>query len=400
MGNSDKIKRIYFADNISVAHQKIIDQFNTRYSGQIEVIPIDLPFTVFNTNERKELIARALRGKNSRIDIFAVDLIWLPRFAKWAEPLGAYIPESDLNKLLPQALSTCYFEDQLVGIPLYIDVGILYYRRDLLENLPNYNQIRTMLEKSITWEQMLKIYNDHFVNKPFYMFQGASYEGLICNYIEILGGNNGQLYSGNKFQLTSPEALQSCQFMVDLIYKYQVTPPIATSFTENESYLYALSNDIPFIRGWPSFTSNISVFPEDSAKVNNLVIAQLPHFQGKNPATVFGGWNLMIAKDSAEKEAASLFLQYVYSEDAQKILYEYGGYLPIRTDIYEDEVYCRENSSLLQLKSIMDSGIHRPALINYTRISDILSQTINKTLTGKQTVPEAMGLALELINGL
>ncbi len=76
--------KIYFADNMSKAHLTLIDRFNRLHKDEIEIVPIDLPFSKFTTNERKELIARSLRDKDSRIDIFAVDKIWVPRFAKWA----------------------------------------------------------------------------------------------------------------------------------------------------------------------------------------------------------------------------------------------------------------------------------------------------------------------------
>src|SRR5512140_3173445 len=75
--------RVYFADNISKAHRVIIAEFNKRHAGSIEVVPVDLPFDKFSTNERKELLARSLRSKSDKIDIFAVDLIWVPRFARW-----------------------------------------------------------------------------------------------------------------------------------------------------------------------------------------------------------------------------------------------------------------------------------------------------------------------------
>ena len=83
--------RIYFADNISVAHEALIKRFNEIYRGEIEVIPVNLPFSKFSTNERKELLVRSLRSKSDLIDVLAVDLIWVPRFAKWCEPLDIHI---------------------------------------------------------------------------------------------------------------------------------------------------------------------------------------------------------------------------------------------------------------------------------------------------------------------
>ena len=81
--SDNHITEIYFADNISIAHQALIDRFNLEYKNKIKVIPINLPFTKFSTNERNELLARTLRSNSSRIDVFSVDLIWVPRFAIW-----------------------------------------------------------------------------------------------------------------------------------------------------------------------------------------------------------------------------------------------------------------------------------------------------------------------------
>ena len=74
-----RIVRIQFADNISSAHLQVIELFNRRYAGRIEVIPVDLPFEKFSTNERKELLTRALRSKSNRLDVFVqVISAWAP----------------------------------------------------------------------------------------------------------------------------------------------------------------------------------------------------------------------------------------------------------------------------------------------------------------------------------
>ena len=89
------VTEIYFATNISNAHLKIIHEFNEINKGQIKVIPVDLPFKTFNTNERKELLTRSLRNKSDRMDIFEVDLIWVKRFAKWCMPLTDYFSQEE-----------------------------------------------------------------------------------------------------------------------------------------------------------------------------------------------------------------------------------------------------------------------------------------------------------------
>ncbi|HEY6952969.1 MAG TPA: hypothetical protein VI758_11210, partial [Bacteroidota bacterium] len=129
--------KVYFADNISPAHRLIIAEFNKRHEGSIEVVPVDLPFEKFSTNERKELLARSLRSKSDKIDVFAVDLIWVPRFARWAEPLDAHFTTGEQEQLLSYANQSCKIDGRLVAMPMYIDIGLMYYRRDIIRRLPD-----------------------------------------------------------------------------------------------------------------------------------------------------------------------------------------------------------------------------------------------------------------------
>ena len=59
--------KVYFADNISAAHRRPIERFNQKHLGAIEVVPVNLPFDKFSTNERKEFIARSLRNKGDLV---------------------------------------------------------------------------------------------------------------------------------------------------------------------------------------------------------------------------------------------------------------------------------------------------------------------------------------------
>ena len=392
-------KQIYFADNISQAHRKVIEKFNARYKGLIRVVPINLPFDKFSTNERKELFARYFRSKSDRIDVFAVDQIWVPRFAKMGINLDKYFPPDLKNELLPQALKSCSYNDSLVALPLYIDISVMYYRDDLLKKYPNYNEIIKKLNNSITWNEFIKLYEQKRNSpNPFYTFQADAYEGLICIFAEMLEGQKKNFVRGDKINLNNPEARRSLQLLVDLVNKYKLSPMEVTRFKENQSYDYYLEKNGIFLRGWPGLSDNYKDIQDYHNTLNQIRMAPNPHFTGYKPVSVYGGWNLMISKFSSKIPEAVRFLKFVESEEAQKIMFEDGGYLPVNEKIYSDSVYLQTHPDLKYYRSLFETGIYRPFTERYTNISDILSFYLNQAIRQEISVNEALRKASEKIN--
>lgn len=388
----NNITKVYFADNISPAMQILIDRFNDENKGQIEVIPINLPFSKFSTNERKELLARSLRSKSDLIDVFSVDLIWSSRFAKWAQPLDLYFPESERAQILDYALESCISDNMLMAIPLYIDIGLMYYRKDLLLKLPDYLQLEEKLRKSITWEDLIELKNKYFHNSQcFYIFPAKNYEGLICSFIELLVSQNGQLLENNSFQLNTPEAIKSLELLVDLVHKFHMTPPAVLNFDEYQGYLYGLENDAVFIRGWPGFLQHHREIIEQSGKTGLFGIAATPHFKGGRAVAVLGGWNLMISKHSKHKWAAVKFLKFVLNTDSQKLLLSSGGYFPVNKEVIGDSNQLDNSDELSYYQVLLKRAIHRPYTPDYTRVSDILSYYLHLAI--KQELSPRAALA-------
>lgn len=397
--NGNQSTKIYFADNILPAHQQLIDRFNQKYQGEIEVVPINLPFTKFSTNERKELLARTLRSKSSRIDIFAVDIIWVPRFGRWCHPLDSSFPKKDRNRILKYALQSCQYENQLMAIPFYIDIGMMYYRQDILHTLSNGPEIEKKLKESITWEEFIKL-SQRFshLNNPFYLFAADNYEGLICSFVEGIANQNQPVFDSQSHQLNITPAKKTLQLLVDLIHKYQMTPPIVSKYDEFQCYLHALKYDGLFLRGWPGFLRHYRSEIEDISKFQFLKMAPLPHFQVGQPAFVFGGWNLMVSKHSTKKSDAIKFIKFTQLPENQKMMYQQGGYLPIINSIYQDSLFLKREPDLKFYRSLMEHGIHRPYLVNYTKISDIISYHLHLAIKKELSVSEALERASQLIN--
>ncbi len=397
--NPSKQKTIYFVDHISSAHQKVIDLFNERNKGSIKVETINLSFKKFSTNERKELLARYLRSKNSRIDIFSVDQIWVPRFARWGVSLEKLINAQEINSIIPNALETCYYKDSLVAVPLYIDIALMFYRDDLLRTFSDYKELKKQIDESITWEKFIELSKRFNINSnPFYIFQADDYEGLMCSFTELMANQNNPIVDedGN-LKLDTPEGRKSLQLLVDLVNRYDTSPNEVTYLKENESFkLFVKENGI-FIRGWPSMIDDENEFMTKEIK-SNLKMAPMPHLSGTKPGSVYGGWNLMISKFSEKIPEVIKFVKFLLSEESQIIMYEEGGYLPTIKSLYEDKSFLEKHPEINFFKSLYQTGIHRPFLESYTNVSDVLSFHLNKAIKKELSVEEALKEATLKIN--
>ncbi len=392
-----KAVKIYFADNISPAHKKVIDLFNKKYKGQIEVIPIDLPFDKFSTNDRKELLTRYFRSKSDRIDVFSVDQIWVPRFTRWAIPLNNYFTKDERNLILKYPLKSCYYNDTLYAIPLYLDIALMYYRKDLIGKLPNAKQIEKRLSKSITWEELMSL-QKKFKNNPLFIFQADDYEGLMCIYTEILANMNGKLMEGDSLLLKTPKAQKALRFLSDLVNKYNISPKDVVRFKEDDSYRYFLKNNGIFLRGWTGLFKNNVVGNNYLYLKNDIAEVPTPHLEGSRPVSVFGGWNLMISKFSTKIPESITFIKFLMSEEAQKILFHVGGYIPINNKIYADSLFLKENPDLIFDMHLVKNGIYRPFSVKYTNVSDVVSYYLNLCIKGKLTPHDALYQADKELN--
>jgi multiple sugar transport system substrate-binding protein len=389
--------QLFYADNISPSHQLAIDEFNRLYRGKIEIIPVNLPFSNFSTNERKELLTRSLRSKSEKLDIFAVDVIWVPRFAKWCEPLDSYFSEEEKQRLVPDALKSCVYEKTLVAMPMYMDVGLMYYRWDIIRTLPDAAAIEKRLQESITWDELGRLRNRlGYKNKPFFLFPAKDFEGLVCFYLELAVGYNPKFLESKTIQVTSPASKKALQMMVNYVND-GTTPSEVTDFDEFHSNTYMLDHNAIFLRSWEDLVQNFRTAYSDTAKLRYIAKAPLPHFEERPFTSVFGGWNFMISKSSTKKAAAIEFIKFYQRESTQRMIFERMGYLPAIKSVYEDTAFVHTHADIPFFRTIIRHGFHRPALVEYTRVSDIISHFAQLAIKRELSVDEALARADEMI---
>src|SRR5581483_2359728 len=161
------------------ARTVLINAFEKQYPG-IKVTLVSAPT---NTDTNRATLATQISGGSATPDVFMGDVIWPAQFGahQLAVPLSQYLPSSYWSQFAPGLVQGATYKGAVYGSPLFEDQGFLYYRKDLLA--------KDHMSVPQTWEQLesdaSKLVKDGLVKYGF-VWQGDSYEGLTCNFMEYL----------------------------------------------------------------------------------------------------------------------------------------------------------------------------------------------------------------------
>ena len=77
------------------------------------------------------------------------------------------------------------------------------------------------------------------------------------------------------------------------------------------------------------------------------------------------------------------FAAFIQRKSVQQKLFEIGGYIPTTTDVYADSAYLGAHPTLRFYRDLIADGFHRPALVDYTKMSDIISRAVHRAIKGE-----------------
>ena len=274
-----------------------IKAFNAQNNGVTAKL---LEFSTSADEQRQQFVQRQ-EAKSGECDVFSSDVIWTAEFAsqKWLYDLTPYI-DTRRDELIPATLETATFDGKVWGMPQQTDAGFLYYRTD---------QVKT---KPTTWQE---VYADAAA-KDGIVYQGAPYEGLTCNFLELAFAAGGKVLSddGKKSEINSPENVKALQLMVDGV-KNGVAARGVTTYMEEESRRYFESGKATFMRNWPYA---YALGEKAKAVKGKFDVMPFPEFEGGGKAGILGGHNQVVSVYSKNPGGALKWIDYITGTENQK----------------------------------------------------------------------------------
>jgi multiple sugar transport system substrate-binding protein len=371
----------------------LIDAFEKAYPK----IHVNLQSAPTDTDTNRASLITTISGGASSPDVYMGDVIWPAQFghAGLAVPLSKYFPSSYWNSFAPGLVQGATYNGQVYGAPFFEDQGFLYYRKDLLakEGLP----------VPRTWPQLeadaVKI-KDAGLTKYGFVWQGDSYEGLTCDFMEYLGSAGGSVLNSSLTSATldSPAAKEAATFMRSLITS-GASPSAVTTFQEGQAMSAFATGQAAFLRNWDYAWSYAQTASSPSSVVGKVGVAPLPTFPGQPyPGTSnIGGWNLYINPHSKNIAADVTFIKWMTSPAAQTILGTQFSEIPTVTSVRDSAAVKAKNPVLAIVGQTR--LIPRPAQTpQYAKVSQAIYTNINSMLTGSTSPSAALSAAASQIN--
>ncbi len=365
--------------------EEIARDFTSRKGIKVRIIrqPTD-------SDLRRQGLVVPLKAKKPSPDIFTMDVVWVAQFAAsgWLHPIA----DTKINKkvFFEKTLKTAdIYKGQMVAAPVNIDAGLLYYRKDIIKKPPE------------TWAELelfATLHGQKAGGKCGYVWQGAQYEGLVCNFLEAaVSAGGGIVIEKGEARINTPQNVKALKFLAGTIHESGISPANTyTEMKEEEVRMVFQRGGALFERNWPYAWA---LHQKKGSPVKGKTgIAPLPHFKGGVSAAALGGWHAGISAYSEKKERAAVFLNFITSYDIQRKMALELGWNPARKDVYNDADVLSKMPHMEKLRPIFENAVARPNVPYYTSVSRVLQSYLNSALAGKTSPAKALKGAEKEIN--
>jgi multiple sugar transport system substrate-binding protein len=366
---------------------KVVAMFNKEdhpFKVKWEVTPAD-------TGQYFDKMRTQFQVGSSTIDVIGADVIWPAQMAAngWIESLDDLFIEEMQSDYLESTITTSTYNGKIYGVPWYSDAGLLYYRKDLLD--------KAGFKPPRTWEELdsqaNKIVAEGDASDGF-QFQGAEYEGGVCNQCEYIWNAGGDILAPDdptKTVIGQPEATRGYESAVTNIESGAAPLSVAT-YKETESLTVFISGDAVFLRYWPSGYASATggKAAGSSLKPEWVGVAPLPTTNpGDQSYATLGGWDMCISSLSKKKEQAWEFIQWMSQPKIQKMFSINAGYISGRKSLFQDKQLLKQQPVMELGRSSFENTRPRPSVNPfYSDMSLDMANAFNSTLKGDAT-PEA-----------
>jgi ABC-type glycerol-3-phosphate transport system substrate-binding protein len=250
-----------------------------------------------------------------------------------------------------------------------------------------------------------------------FVWQGKQYEGLVCDFMEYLGGT-GQYSFLNADQtaanFNTTEMRDTLEFMKSLLTTYQgptatetisVSPIGVLTYQEETSRAVWNAGNAIFHRNWP-YCFRLSM---DNSFLNGtdggtdplFEVTTMPHKTGvlEYRTSCLGGWQLVLNKFSTKKTEAKQFIRWLTAAEQQETYLIGNGNIPTLEAVYSDpDVLASDQAYVNILLPVFKKALPRPVHPKYPEMSAAIWVHLQGAIADQISIDEAIVAMEDAIN--
>ncbi|MEV6288631.1 sugar ABC transporter substrate-binding protein [Kribbella sp. NPDC051770] len=297
----------------------------------------------------------------------------------WALPLDDTV---QAKEYFPASLEPITKDGKLYGVPADLSALALFYRTDLLS-------AAGISTPPATWDEFTtaakKLTNGKVKGAGLFGGWGGFefYPWLWQSGADVLDKDQKTAV------FNSPEAVKALQLWVDL--QKDAMPAGMASATEDDLKGPFVSGTLGMMTSGPWMIPSLKTAGIDG----KWAVAPLPKDQQE--ATVLGGLDLLVLKNSKHADAAKTFVKWLMDDAVQKEWASALGYIPVKTALYDDPVF-KDDKYVSAFSAVLQQARSRPSVPQAGDIDTALGNAVQAALSGKKSPKDALDEAVEASN--
>ena len=382
---------------------------------------ITVNLTVLPENEIRTSINQDVAAQGGAYDAVTISNFEVPLWAAndWLTELGADAQADatyDFNDILPAHLQGLTYEDGVYALPFYGESAMLYYRKDILE------QVGVTLPDDPTWTQLGEIATQ-IKQANINGMSGIALRGLVgwgqqlAPLTTVINAFGGSWYDEDwNAALDSEASANAINFYINTLQQAGPTGSEQNGFTECEQL---------FVTGqvamWYDATSaaDFLASPEQNPDYYQNVGYALPPYENStdNRGNWLYSWAFGVPASSKNPEAAAAFARWATSVQYYQTISSIDGFgrapTGARTSTYSDPNYLAGASAYAPtvLEAIQLANPNEPCLVpvpyqggqfvripEFTDLGDQVSRIFAGAIAGGTGIDDAISQANDLAN--
>lgn len=363
--------------------EKVVSNFTVKTDIEVELLKFP-----GDPDQQKESLLIPLRARMRDPDVIMLYGDWI--YSGIVEDSVESLDDYNLNTTPFFKRAMKLVNPEVVRyIPLDIETGAIYYRRDLLAKYGYSNP-------PLTWRELVKIaeriQKKERVSTPSFwgfLWQNSDDKAFLAASLEIIANNRGSVrYTNGSPVILSTNNMKALQFIVNLVLSNKISPTNAERMRLEEMRNMFQSGQALFIRD----TTAMSGFymPENQTSHDPVSITAIPSVAGGDRYTTMNGRFLALSSYSDMKDEALMFIAYLCSYGVQRDLILDLGWQPGRRDVYFDSKVLRRRPYYRQIAQIYGNKMLRPYIGAHPYIPNVVRKSFENAIAGRTTSWEAL----------